>query len=54
MLGNKFVMGLKDKFIMGLKDKFIGHVETQQPRTVVQAATFALIQEGVLERSWNC
>lgn len=44
-----------NKHIVGLKDEFIGHGETQQPTTVFQAATFALIQEGVFERqrSWN-
>lgn len=36
---------LVNQFIMGLKPESRGHVETQLPHTVAQAAVSAMIQE---------
>lgn len=41
---------LVTRFILGLKDEIRPAVEIQLPTTVAMAATYALVQEGVLDR----
>lgn len=42
---------LVTRFVLGLKEELRATVEIQMPPTVTAAATYAYVQEGVLERT---